>query len=122
MESGSNAVSKLLVDAGALNSPNILGHTPAMLAACHGHYGLLEYFDTHFYLSNIEKYNCYCLHGAREMLTNTTSALEWWLRAISVCTANPHYIIIDFKPLAVYGNLREPCTSEELYQLNEDAG
>ena len=121
VESGSNTVSKLLVDAGALNSPNILGHTPAMLAACHGHYGLLEYFDTHFYLSNIEKYNCYCLLGAREMLTNTTSALEWWLRAISVRTANPHDIIIDFKPLAVYGNLREPCTSEELYQLNEDA-
>lgn len=121
VESGSYNVSKLLVDAGALNTPNVLGHTPAMLAACHGHYKLLEYFDTHFYLSNMEKYNCYCLLGAREMLTNTPSALEWWLRAISIRTTHSDEVPINFKPPTVYGNLREPATSEELYHLKEDA-
>lgn len=121
VESGSNTVSKLLVDAGALNTPNVLGHTPAMLAACHGHHRLLEYFDSHFDLSNMEKYNCYCLLGAREMLTNMATALEWWLRAISVRTAHPNDVIVSYKPPTVYGNLREPSTSEELYHLNEDA-
>ena len=121
VESGSDTVSKLLVEAGAQNTPNVLGHTPAMLAACHGHYRLLEYFDTHFKLRNFEKYNCYCLLGAREMLTNTSSALEWWLRAISIRVSNPKDITINFKPPAVYGNLREPSNSEELYRLDEDA-
>ncbi|XP_065915856.1 protein fem-1 homolog C-like [Dysidea avara] len=121
VESGSDQVSRLLVDAGALNTPNILGHTPAMLAACHGHHWLLEFFDKQFQLSNMERYNCYCLLGAREMLTSTSTAMEWWLRAISIRSAKPAEVPITFKPPAVYRNLVEPSSTEQLNQLDDDA-
>ena len=122
VESGDQKVCKLLVKAGAKNIANSIGHTPCMLAACHGHDALLEYLFKVFSVSIKERYDCYLLLGARKsMLHMDLLTSPWWMKAVQLKMAHKE-LIPDYPcPHEVYNGVKEPSTQDELlFILGDD--
>lgn len=121
VESGDQKVCKLLVKSGAKNIANSIGHTPCMLAACHGHEALLQYLFKVFSVSVKEQYDCYLLLGARKSMLHMDLNSPWWLKALELKTAHKETIPDYPCPHEVYNGVKEPATAEELqFVLNDD--
>lgn len=122
VESGDHKVCKLLVKAGAKNIANSIGHTPCMLAACHGHEALLEHLFKVFSVSVQEQYDCYLLLGARKsMLHMDLLTSPWWVKALQLKVAHKEEIPDYPCPHEVYNEVKEPASSDELHViLNDD--
>ena len=115
VESGSQDVTKILVEAGAKNTPNDVGYTPAILASCYGHHEIMSFLDQTFNLDPKELYDCQCLLFTKEVLNNSYSRSRKWLsKAISLRTKHPDL----FKDLApadpIYDDIQEPSKLSEI--------
>ena len=120
VESGDKAVCKMLVEAGAKNAKNTLGHTPCMLAACHGHDKLMEYLFQVFDISSHEQYDCYLLLGARKaMSTMHRNSSTAWSKAVQLKQAHPQEIPNYTSDDAIYQNLSDPQTISEVRAIDE---
>ena len=60
-ESGREEVTRVLVQAGAQNTPNDTGYTPAILACGYGHHRIMELLHAKFPPSSKEQYDRHCL-------------------------------------------------------------
>ena len=121
VESGDQKVCKLLVKAGAKNIANSIGHTPCMLAACHGHNVLLEYLFKVFSVSIQERYDCYLLLGARKSMLHMDHVTSpWWMKALNLKMAHKEVIPNYPCPNEVYNGVKEPSTNEELLFILAD--
>ena len=121
VESGSKDVTEILVVAGAKNTPNDVGYTPAILASCYGHHEITAYLDATFHLSPKELYDCHCLLFTKEVLnSNTQKSKKWLTSAITLRTENPHL----FKDLPaaypLYDGIQEPCQMSDIDSITND--
>ena len=121
VESGAVEIAKILVEAGARNDPNDVGFTPSILACCYGHDKVMEFLDSTFRLKPRERYDCYCLLAAKEVLgNNDTHAEEWLGKAVKIRTQHS----LEFRdfPQAdmIYDNLQEPTNEREVDYILQD--
>jgi Fem-1 family protein b len=117
VESGDMEVCKVLLKAGAKNLANSLGHTPCMLASCHGHDKVAEHLMKVFNVDVGERYNCYLLLGARKSMMAGEEALVYWTKALDV-KQKSHGIILEYcSPHEVYEGVKEPSTRQELEEI-----
>jgi len=122
VESGDVEIAEILVKAGARNTPNDVGFTPAILACCYGHSEVMEFLDKTFHLEPKERYDCYCLLAAKDILSSTmdSNAEKWMKKAVAI---RQKYSDV-FKHLApadsVYDGLKEPLTEAEVVTILQD--
>ncbi len=115
VESGVVEIAKLLVDAGAKNDPNDVGFTPAILACCYGHKDVMMYLEQTFTFSVNEKYDCFCLLAAKEVLaSNVSKAEEYVTKAIEIRNLNPEKFSDMPAANPIYDNIQEPASLEDL--------
>ena len=121
VESGAVEVAKILVGAGARNNPNDVGFTPSILACCYGHDKVMEFLDSEFELDPKERYNCYCLLAAKEVLgNNDTSAEDWMTQAVQIKSQHLSQFA-DLPPAdKIYDNLQEPTNEREIDYILQD--
>lgn len=122
VESGDVEIAEILVKAGARNTPNDVGFTPAILACCYGHSEVMEFLDKTFHLEPKERYDCYCLLAAKDILSSTVDSNpeKWMKKAVAI---RQKYSDV-FKHLApadsVYDGLKEPLTEAEVATILQD--
>ena len=117
VESGDMKVCKILLKAGAKNLPNSLGHTPCMLASCHGHEEVAEHLLKAFRVDIPERYNCYLLLGARKSMMAGRQSMPYWSKALEVKQKSKGKIPKYPSPHPVYDGIKEPSSREELDEI-----
>ena len=121
VESGAVKVAEILVEAGAKNNPNEVGFTPSILACCYGHDEVMEFLDSRFKLDPKERYNCYCLLAAKEVLgSNELKAEEWLTKAVTVRSQNSLQFADLPRADKIYDNLQEPTNRQEIDWILQD--
>ena len=121
VESGSSEITKVLVEAGAKNIPNDVGYTPAIMACCYGHQGIMKYLNDTFTLAIQERYDCYCLLVAKEVLNSSfVGALEWLLKAVEMRQQHPELSSSLSKPAPIYDGIQEPDNDDDAHQILND--
>ena len=121
VESGAVDIAKILVEAGARNDPNDVGFTPSILACCYGHDKVMEFLDSTFRLEPRERYDCYCLLAAKEVLGNDdSSADQWMIKAVKIRTEHPKEFENIPRPTEVYDYLQEPANEREVNYIMQD--
>ena len=115
VESGAVKIAEILVKAGAKNNPNEVGFTPSILACCYGHDKVMEFLDSQFKLEPVERYDCYCLLAAKEVLgSDELKAKDWMRKAVTIRMESPTHFT-DITPAdKIYDNLQEPRTQDEI--------
>ena len=122
VESGSVEIATCLVESGARNTPNDVGFTPALLACCYGHDKVMTYLDTRFSLGPLERYNCFCLLAAKDVISNNDAGVERWLKA-AITMRRKHLKVFSSLPPAsnLYDGISEPVTESDIsFILQED--
>ena len=121
VESGAVKIAEILVKAGAKNNPNDVGFTPSILACCYGHDKVMEFLDSQFKLEPKERYDCYCLLAAKEVLgSDENKAREWMRQAVDIRMEFPTQFS-DIPPAdGIYDNLQEPRTPDEIDAIVQD--
>ena len=121
VESGAVKIAEILVKAGAKNDPNEVGFTPSILACCYGHDKVMEFLDSQFKLQPRERYDCYCLLAAKEVLgSEEAKAKEWMKKAVTIRIESPEQFT-DMPPAdKIYDNLQEPQTLDEIDTIAQD--
>lgn len=115
VESGSGEVTKILVKAGARNVPNDIGYTPAILACCYGHHKIMEFLHSKFSLGAKERYNCFCLLVAKDVLNGKTSdAISWANKAIDIRKKHKEIdkYLATSPAHSVYDGIQEPSRED----------
>lgn len=121
VESGSVEIATILVNAGAKNCANDVGFTPAILACCYGHAKVLGYLEDTFELAPMERYNCYCLLAAKDVLSSNYSAAEKWLHKAVVVRQKHRKLFADFpRAHAIYAGIEEPAKREDVAHIMGD--
>ena len=121
VESGAVKIAEILVKAGAKNKPNEVGFTPSILACCYGHDKVMEFLDSQFTLEPKERYDCYCLLAAKEVLgSDEAKAKEWMQKAVMIRMESPKQLAELPSASKVYDNLQEPRTLEEIDTIVQD--
>ena len=121
VESGAVEVAEILVKAGARNDPNDVGFTPSILACCYGHDKVMEFLDSQFKLKPKERYDCYCLLAAKEVLGNNDAKAKSWLRrAVTIRAQLPAHFSSLPRADVVYDSLQEPATLDEIDRVFQD--
>ena len=121
VESGAVKIAEILVKAGAKNDPNEVGFTPSILACCYGHDKVLEFLDSKFKLKPKERYDCYCLLAAKEVLgSDDTKSKNWMRKAVSVRTGAPLHFTNLPRADEIYDKLQEPTSLAEINAIFED--
>lgn len=115
VESGAVKIAEILVKAGAKNNPNEVGFTPSILACCYGHDDVMAFLDSQFQLEPKERYDCYCLLAAKEVLGNNDRvAKEWMIKAVSIRAQYPFQFTDLPRADKIYDNLQEPRDIDEI--------
>ena len=120
VESGVVEIAKILVEARAINNPNDVGFTPAILACCYGHKEVVEYLHNTFDLKIKELYDCYCLLCAKLMDKNYSQAEAYMKKAIAIRQLNEKELSTLSPAHPVYDGLQEPTTMAELRHIFAD--
>ena len=121
VESGAVKIAEILVKAGAQNNPNEVGFTPSILACCYGHDDVMKFLDKQFKLKPKERYDCYCLLAAKEVLGNNEArAQDWMLKAVEIRTEFPVHFTDLPKADKIYDNLQEPVSGEDVFSIVQD--
>ena len=121
VESGSVEIAKILVKAGAQNCANDVGFTPAILACCYGHAKVMEYLEETFNLAPMERYNCYCLLAAKDILSSNYNGAEKWLNMAVAVRLKHRKQFADFpKAHKIYAGIQEPARKEDVAYIMGD--
>ena len=121
VESGAVKIAEILVKAGAKNNPNEVGFTPSILACCYGHDKVMEFLDSQFKLEPKERYDCYCLLAAKEVLgSEEAKAKEWMRKAVMIRMESPAHFSNIPPADRIYDNLQEPRTLEDIDTIIQD--
>ena len=122
VESGAVEIARILVEAGAKNDPNYVGFTPSILACCYGHDKVMEFLDSTFQLEPKERYNCYCLLAAKEVLgNNDAKAGEWMMQAVKIRAEHPEGLKDQISVAdKIYDNLQEPESERDVDYILQD--
>ena len=115
IESGDVEIVKLLVDAGAMNSPNEIGLMPDIMACCFGHENVMKFLDSMFPIEIKQLYDCYCLLTANEIMEDNFIQAEIYMKkylGIGLTDVTIFHTLCQANP--IYDNLQEPTNMDEL--------